>query len=39
MMGAYMPYDLLPNTYLARLTIVASIAIAAKSSNVCCDIP
>lgn len=38
-MGAYMPYDLLPNRYLAMLTIVASIAIAMSNSSICSDIP
>jgi hypothetical protein len=33
-MGAYIPYDLLPNIYLARLTMVATIVIAMSSSNI-----
>lgn len=37
--GAYIPYDLLPNIYLAKLTMVATIATAISNSSVCSDIP
>ncbi len=37
--GAYIPNDLDPKRYLARLTIVATIAIPTSSSNVLSESP
>ncbi len=35
MIGQYIPYDFPPKIYLNMLTIVATIVIDTKSSNVC----
>ena len=37
--GAYIPYVLEPNIYLAILTMVASIVIVTNKSSVCSDTP
>ena len=37
--GAYIPYDLVPRIYLARLTIVANTMTARSNSNTCWLIP
>lgn len=39
MIGAYTPYDFVPNIYLKILTIVATIVMETSSSNVCWLIP
>lgn len=39
MIGAYIPYDFDPITYLATLTIVATIITASSNSNTCCGTP
>ena len=39
MMGAYIPYVLDPNIYLATLTIVANTVIATSNSKTCLDTP